>query len=70
MAKKRGRKSYTYHLIRGAIAFVGAAMISWAVWRLLDHYLFPGVPFLSSLLAILAGGAILLLDHFHLKELE
>ena len=67
---KKSQRTYTYHMLRAAIAFVGAAMISWTVWKLLDNYLLPSDPFINSIAAILVGIVILLIDHFHLKELQ
>lgn len=52
------------------VIVLGIIMLWRGVWGLLDTYLFPGVPVLSSLVSIGLGVLILYLDDFSLDHLK
>lgn len=60
----------THRLAHIAIVAVAIIMFWWAVWNVLDVFLFPEHPFLGYALGFLAAFFILYLDDFHLGELE
>jgi hypothetical protein len=68
--KKRSSKNYSFHLVRAMIAFVGVTMLSWAVWKLLDHYFSPESSFINAVVAGVIAVAVLAVDHFRLREIE
>lgn len=51
------------------VAVTGVVMIWRGMWQLMDMYLFPGQPLLSSITSVVIGITILLLDDFLLNEL-
>lgn len=55
--------------IRILFAVTGVVMIWRGMWQLMDMYLFPGQPLLSSITSVVIGITILLLDDFLLNEL-
>lgn len=65
--KKFKKKHRGIHLLLVAIAIV---MFWRGVWDLLDEYLLPNWPLMSSVVSILVAFLVLYLDDFHLKELE
>lgn len=54
-----------------ALAIVTGVVLVWrGIWNMLDVYLFPDQPALSSGLSILAGLILLLVDDLELRELH
>ena len=59
------------HPNANAIVIILAIIMLWrGVWGLLDQYLFPDSPLLSSLVSIALGALILYLDDFSLDNLK
>ncbi len=52
------------------VIVVGIIMLWRGVWGLLDQYLFPGSPTLSSIVSILLGVLVLYLDDFKMDNLK
>ncbi|MDA2921867.1 hypothetical protein MYX07_01225 [Patescibacteria group bacterium AH-259-L07] len=56
-----------HQLLYALLVFVGLIGIWRGIWSLLDRYLFPTNPLLSSLLSIVGGIAILAITHYKLS---
>ena len=54
--------------IMALTAALALIVISWGVWKLLDAFLFPNMPLLGAVIAILAGILILYVEDTHLRE--
>ena len=50
--------------------FAAIVSLTWGVWNILDHFFWPGNPVIGGLVVIAGALGYLLLDDFHLKELE
>lgn len=68
--KQSSSNKYALHLVRAIIAFTAVTMLSWAVWKLLDYFLFPNSTLTNAAVAGVIAVVVLAVDHFHLREIE
>lgn len=59
-----------HHLLRALLVVTAVIMIWRGMWNLLDFYLLPENPSVSSVLTILIGVGLLFIDDFRLDELR
>ncbi|MDO8452758.1 MAG: hypothetical protein Q7S79_03320 [bacterium] len=57
-------------VFRRLFTFAAIVSLTWGVWKILDHFLWPGNPLIGGLVVVVGALLYLFLDDFHLKELE